>query len=192
MTFGEWRLLEIGPDIPEDDAVLEMGDPVTVEDSNRYMPAPPELATATIKGKIFKDLLEFELNRTFSQDAFDHSGGWLIGLSVLHVSLDLSAAYGERVFEMRLKSNREIVEEEQVLTVVSCNRSFDPTDALCGTPGIEAVELLHCPEGAARTGREFLQWALSAEIEMLQSGPDLVDRWGTELWPHAYYIQPVW
>lgn len=174
------------------DAVLEEGDSVTVEDSYRYMPAPPELATATIKGGAFKNLLEFELNRTFSRDAFDHSGGWLIGLSGLQITLDLSAQYGERVLEIRLKSNGELVDEDQVLTVVSCKRSFDPGDALCGIRGFDQIELLENPEGGPWTAREFLQWTLKEGVDLPKDGPDLTDRSGTELWPQASYIQPIW
>ncbi len=174
------------------DAVLEAGDPVTVEDSYRYLPIPPELATATVRAEKFRELLEFELERTFARDPFQHSGGWLVGLGGLHVTIDLAADYGARVLEMKLQPGGEVITPGRELTVVSCSRAFDPADALCGIRGFEDIAPLAAPGGGAWTARDFLQWSLAHGARMPAPDSAVTDVSGTPLWPLAPWVQPLW
>ncbi len=173
------------------DAVVPAGQGVTVEDSYRYLPVPPVLARGVITGKSLRALLEFELSRSFSVDAFDHSGGWLMGLSGVALKLDLNADNGHRILHMRRVDDASLITDTDELTVVSCLRPFDPSDALCGNRGFADIQELESPWGTEWPAREFLQWRIE------QGGPvptlehQIIDVSGTRLWPESDYVQPL-
>ena len=175
------------------DAVIAEGDTLTVEDSYHYLPVPPLLARGTIRGQALRELIEFELGRTFSKDAFDHSGGWLMGLSGVKLTLDLGADEGRRVIAMKRADDGTAIAAEDRLSVVSCLRSFDPSDALCGNRGFEDIEELESPSGSAWTAREFLQWLIGQERSAVPAGDgSIIDVSGKTVWPEAPFIQPLW
>ncbi|MEH6581612.1 MAG: bifunctional metallophosphatase/5'-nucleotidase [Halioglobus sp.] len=173
------------------DAVVPAGEPMTVEDTYRYLPVPPVLARGVITGKALRELLEFEINRSFSADAFDHSGGWLLGLSGVALTLDLTAVNGHRVLSMQREGDATIITDADELSVVSCQRPFDASDALCGNRGFDNIQTLESPWGTEWTAREFLQWRIKHGGEPLALDRLITDVSGTLLWPESDYIQPL-
>ncbi|MBK6738008.1 MAG: 5'-nucleotidase C-terminal domain-containing protein [Haliea sp.] len=73
------------------DAVVPQGDPITLENLYRYLPVPATLARGNITGKNLKALFEKELSSVFSEDAFQHEGGWFLGISGLQLQVDLES-----------------------------------------------------------------------------------------------------
>jgi len=79
------------------DAVVPQGEAITLESLYRYLPVPATLARGSTTGKNLKALFEKELSRVFSEDAFQHNGGWFLGVSGLQLQVDLDRADGQRV-----------------------------------------------------------------------------------------------
>ncbi|MBT4522324.1 MAG: hypothetical protein HOC23_20180 [Halieaceae bacterium] len=173
------------------DAVVEEGSALTLEELYRYLPVPPHLAKARVRGDVLRRVFETELTRAFSKDAFAHSGGWFMGVAGLDLDVDLSRKDGDRVLHIyRAGSEREINPEEY-LTVISCSRPYDEAGVLCSNGGFEDVTVLPSPTASEWTPLEFARYAL------LQGGIDgegtgrVRDISATPVWPTAQFMQPL-
>lgn len=172
------------------DAVVPQGDPVTLENLYRYLPVPATLAKGNITGRNLRALFEKELSSAFSADAFQHEGGWFLGVSGLDLQVDLERADGQRVVSMRrAKDGAEILMDE-ILSIASCVRPFDEPGVLCSGEGFTEVEPLFGPAGKAWTPLQFLRNRLEDGSPQSRSG-HVSDLSHTPVWPTAEFIQPL-
>jgi S-sulfosulfanyl-L-cysteine sulfohydrolase len=180
------------------DAVVPAGHPMTLEQAYRYLPAPPTLARGTITAGRLRELFEGELTRVFSSDAFNQSGGWFMGVSGITLQLDLSAADGSKVLEMRrlsdgssLWAEGSLLQDEDTLSVLSCLRPFDADDELCGNGGFTDIQSMESPAGNSWAGVEFLSWVMSQEQPENTLHRAISDVSATPFWPESEFVQPL-
>jgi 2',3'-cyclic-nucleotide 2'-phosphodiesterase (5'-nucleotidase family) len=165
---------------------------ITLEQIYRYLPIAPSIATGKIRGETLRGILELELTRIFSEDPFQHSGGWFGGFSGLDVEVDLTRGDGERIQRMSLMGSAESIGDDEVLTVASCIRPFDDDDIMCSNPGYSDISEIENPAtGRAWTPLEFLVDAFETGAAPVPSNSRVVDRGGEALWPEGPYIQPL-
>ena len=165
---------------------------ITLEQLFRYLPVAPTLAVGEIRGGDLEDVLETELTRVFSPDAFAHSGGWFLGVAGLEIDMDLTRADGERILSMRGADSGDVVEDDDVLSVVSCVRPFDDEGTMCSNGGFDAVEAFeNSATGRAWTPPEILLHALEAGEAATPARPRITDRGGSQQWPIARFVQPL-
>ena len=172
------------------DAVVPQGDPVTLENLYRYLPVPATLARGNITGKNLRALFEKELSSAFSADAFQHEGGWFLGVSGLQLQVDLDRADGQRVISMRRAREQTEILMDEILSVASCVRPFDKPGVLCSGEGFTEVEPLFEPAGKEWTPLQFLRNRLEERSPQIRSG-HVSDLSHTPIWPTAEFIQPL-
>jgi 2',3'-cyclic-nucleotide 2'-phosphodiesterase (5'-nucleotidase family) len=174
------------------DAVVPAGFPMTLEESYRYLPVPPTLARGTMTAARLRALLEQELTRVFSHDAFSHNGGWMMGVSGIDLSLDLDGEDGHKILEMRRAADGSVLSGEESLSVISCLRPFDADDALCGNSGFTDIQGLQSPDGKEHwTPVEFLRWSLNNEQQAIAPAASISDTSETRFWPETHFVQPL-
>lgn len=165
---------------------------ITLEQIYRYLPIAPMIATGTIRGETLRGILELELTRIFSEDPFQHSGGWFGGFSGLDVEVDLTRGDGERIQRMSLMGSPEQIGDDDVLTVASCVRPFDDDDIMCSNPGYSDISEIENPTtGRSWTPLEFLVDAFETGAAPVPPNSRVTDRGGQMLWPEDLYIQPL-
>lgn len=172
------------------DAVVPQGDPITLENLYRYLPVPATLARGNITGKNLKALFENELSSVFSEDAFQHEGGWFLGISGLQLQVDLDRADGQRVISMHRAKAQTEIRMDEILSVASCVRPFDKSGVLCSGEGFTDVEPLFDPAGETWTPLQFLRKGLEERAPQLHRG-QVSDLSHTPTWPTAELIQPL-
>lgn len=172
------------------DAVVSPGDAITLEMLYRFLPVPATLAKGNITAAKLKALFEKELTRVFSGDAFQHSGGWFLGVSGLDVQVDLARGDGERVISMRRAPDGREIPADEVLTVASCVRPFDKPGVLCSGEGFTDIEVLLDAHGKEWTPLRFLRERLAAKSAQPPSGR-VSDVSNTPIWPVAEFMQPL-
>jgi len=173
------------------DAVVEAGDSLTLEHLYRYLPVPPTLARARISGQNLKAVLETELTRVFSGDAFQHSGGWLMGVGGLNIDVDTSRGQNDRVINMFHADSGEKIGPAELLSVVSCTRPFDDEGVLCSNHGFLDVEPLEGPAGKGWTPLEFLRYRLESKPILEKRIGQVKDLSNPTEWPVGKYMQPL-
>ncbi len=166
---------------------------VTLEQVYRYLPIAPSLATGEIRGVDLREILEVELTRVFSPNAFEHSGGWLGGFGGLEIDVDLLQPDGHRVKAIRMSDTQQPLADDDVVTVVSCVRPFDDDGVMCSNPNFRSIRPLDNPStGRAWTPLELLVEAFATgETKHAQPLARVRDLGDLELWPDAPYIQPL-
>jgi len=173
------------------DAVIPKGEDITLEDLYRYLPVPPVLSRGNITGQNLKKVFETELTRVFSGDAFEHSGGWLLGISGVDLVVDLKRDAGKRVISMQRSGGGGAIGPEDILTVVSCSRPFDDPGVMCSNGGFTEVEELDSPWGGSWAPLELLRYSLE-KAALTSSMPGTVeDLSATEQWPQSPFMQPL-
>ena len=173
------------------DTVIPANTKITLEQLYRYLPVPPELSKGTVSGKNLKAVFETELMRVFSADAFKHSGGWLMGVSGIDLTLDLSQAEGNRVLAMARSDDKSEILPDDTLTVVSCTRPFDADDVMCSNPGFASVEKLPGPNGEPWTPMLLLRHTLENNLSEIRTQLHVHDNSQMPAWPRAPYLQPL-
>ncbi len=173
------------------DSVIAANSDITLEQLYRYLPVPPQLAKGTITGKNLKAVFETELMRVFSADAFEHSGGWLMGVSGLNLTVDLSQVEGQRVIAIARSTDNSPIAPDDILTVVSCTRPFDDSDVMCSNPGFESTEQLPGPSGDGWTPLQLLRHTMGTGTLPVRSQQHILDKSKTPTWPGATYLQPL-
>ncbi|MBE9539434.1 MAG: 5'-nucleotidase C-terminal domain-containing protein, partial [Proteobacteria bacterium] len=173
------------------DTVIPANTEITLEQLYRYLPVPPELSKGTVSGKNLKLVFETELARVFSTDAFEHSGGWLMGVSGIDLTLDLSRDKGKRVLAMARSGDMSEILPDDILTVVSCTRPFDDDDVMCSNPGFASVEKLPGPDGEHWTPMALLRHTLQNDLPDNRTQLHFHDNSLTPAWPKSPYLQPL-
>lgn len=174
--------------ILEDDVVAD--GTITLEDAYRFLPAPYTLSTGRIDGATLEDIVESNLTKVFSRDAFSQGGGWVDGFSGLAGIVDMTGADGARV--VALSAGGGDLDRVRRYTVTGASRPMDDDDVLSSYDGFTDVE----PLVNSRTGNPWTPVDLL--VEALGDGPldpgpaALTDSSGTALWPEGLWVQPVW
>jgi 2',3'-cyclic-nucleotide 2'-phosphodiesterase (5'-nucleotidase family) len=195
---------------------------ITVEDAYRFFPVVYSLATGEVTGARLREILEEALADVYSHDPrrrcryrgtparalrrgceqpfangsvdqpFRQRGGWMLGMSGVAVTLDLTRPDGERITALQLTDSGNPVGAETMLTVAGCTRPLDAADQLCSYPGVSNVRPFTNPAtGQAWTPVDFLVDALSVGPVPAASRRDLVDVSGTAAWPVSPFVQPL-
>jgi 2',3'-cyclic-nucleotide 2'-phosphodiesterase (5'-nucleotidase family) len=165
---------------------------VTLEQLYRILPASPNVATGRITGRALKEIIEVELMRVFSEDPFEHSGGWFGSMGGLELDLDLSRSDGERVLAMRLTGSERPIAEDERVSVASCIRPFDDAGTMCGNPGFDEV----APFVDERTGKPWtpflaLRRAFETGDALAKTTAHVADQGRVEQWPEGWAVQPI-
>lgn len=174
-----------------DSSVAAAGE-ITLEQLYRFLPIAPSLAVGVIRGEELRDILELELTRVFSADAFQHSGGWFGGFGGLEIEVDLTQPDGERIRRLHLSGSEEPISDDAILTVASCVRPFEEDDTMCSNPGYrEVTELENPATGRAWSPLELLTHAFETGAVPVTPSSRVEDRGGLALWPQGRFIQPL-
>lgn len=164
---------------------------ITLEDAYRYFPIAYSLATAETDGANLRAIIEASLTAVYSPDAFRQFGGWMPGLSGVHVELDLSRPDGARIVSLQHADGRPILPTDR-LTASGCRRPIDALGSLCSYPGFSNIEPLINPHtGQAYTVVDFLVTALAQGPLAEDTRQDLLDLNATPVWPATPYVQPL-
>jgi 2',3'-cyclic-nucleotide 2'-phosphodiesterase (5'-nucleotidase family) len=165
---------------------------ITLEQLYRFLPVSPSLAVGEVRGADLRAVVEEEVARVFSDDPFEHSGGWLGGFGGIDAELDLSKPAGERVRELRLRDSGRPIRDDETLSVASCVRPFDDAGTMCDHPVFEAIRELRNPEtGRAWTPLELMIHAFESGTLPTAPGSSVTESAGVALWPEAAFIQPL-
>jgi hypothetical protein len=171
------------------------GGGITIEQIYRYLPIAPTLAVGEIRGADLREILEVELVRVFSPDAFEHSGGWLGSFGGLDIDVDLLNPDGHRIRHIRLEGESEPIRDGDVLTVASCVRPFDEEGVMCSNPNFHHIhELKNSVTGRSWTPLELLIDAFASGRVYAAAAARtarITDHSGQPQWPEAPYIQPL-
>lgn len=166
---------------------------VTVEDLYRLFPVPYTLARAQIPVADLSAIIETQLTRVFSPDAFQHSGGWLEGYAGLDLDVDLSATDGARIQAMRNPDTGEAYVPDASLSVAGCVRPVELPGTLCSYPGFAQVQALIDPQtGQPWTPVDFAAHALGAGLLGDAAQVHIHDLSQTPRWPQSAFVQPLW
>lgn len=76
--------------------------PIKLEDLYHYMPVGAQIAKVSITGQTLKNQLEGSADGSFNPDIFAWTGGWLNGYSGLRFDLDVYAARGSRIQNLKI------------------------------------------------------------------------------------------
>ncbi len=165
---------------------------VTIEDIYRLLPMSVTLVTASVSGARLREIIEQALTDVFSPDFFRHSGGWMGGLGGLEVELDLSRPDGARVLSLRLTDTGAVIEDGDMISVVSCQRPFDDSDVLCSKGGFVDIKPLKNPlTGDPWTPVEMLINAYESGHVRVPAPPAVHDHSGLTQWPENPLFQPI-
>ena len=164
---------------------------ITLEELYRILPASPQVAVGEITGRELKQVIEGELSRVFSDNPFEHSGGWFGSLGGVEIDVDLSRADGERVLSIRLLGAQDPLAEDDRVSVASCLRPFDDEGTMCGNPGFEGVTpLLEEASGTPWTPFLALRRAFESGTANTKTTARATDRSDVEQWPAGWAVQP--
>jgi len=176
-----------------EDNTIATGD-ITLEDVYRFFPTPFTVSTATITGARMKEMVEENLTRVFSINAFNHQGGWVDGFQGLDISANLAAADGRRVNDIYLSGSAIPIADGDILTIAGCQKPFElGTAVMCGYDGfIDAMPLSNPATNSSWTAIDI--FVHGVQNNMLSSVPRsyFVDTNSTMFWPHVEYIQPLY
>lgn len=116
--------------------------PITVDDVYAWFPVNPALRTGKVTTQMILDRWEDMLERVFSADAFNQSGGWLDRPSKgFKAVIESKGKPGARVVKLEIagktayERGKGIVNDGPWL-MASCGREGDPPDSLCFMPKI--------------------------------------------------------
>ena len=165
---------------------------ITLEQLYRILPATPDAATGTVTGRALKEVVEMELSRVFSEDPFEHNGGWFGSIGGVELDLDLSRPDGERVLAMRLTESQLPLAEDDRVTVASCVRPFDDAGTLCGNAGFDdVVPLIDEQTGKPWNPFSALRHAFETGDAMAETTARVTDRGRVVQWPVGWAVQPL-
>ena len=175
----------------EDAAVADGA--VTVEDLYRLFPVPYTLGRAQVSGATLASIIETQLSRVFSADAFMHSGGWFEGYAGLAMEVDLSGEDGSRVRSLRSITSGEDIAPDRVLDIAGCLRPVELPGTLCSYPGFIDVQSLVNPDtGSSWTPVDFAAYAIESGLLGEAGNGYIQDVSETPRWPQAPFVQPLW
>lgn len=166
---------------------------ITLEDAYRFIPMLYGIATATTSGARLKEIVEEQLTKTYSSDAFNHTGGWNYGFSGLDMDLDLAGGDGSRIRQLAYSDTGAPVGDTDTVTVTGCQRlPLESGGTLCAYDGFDNITSYTGLLAADETVT-----ALDLFVDMLASNTfngnrsDISDANNTPRWPDSDFIQPL-
>jgi len=175
--------------ISEESVVIDGN--VSIEDVYRFLPSTNFVATGQIRGKNLKTFIEGELVTVLSNDAFNHSGGWFVGFSGLHVSIDSGAPDFQRLRSIALLDGTTLQDEQAYSVVSSCVRPVEP-DEMTASTTMCGVALFENVAQTPITTADFLIQSLSKGVfESLEDNSTTTDLAAQPLWPQTPFVQPL-
>ena len=165
---------------------------ITLEDAYRLFPVVYLMASGTIDGAGLRSVVEDQLTNAFSNDVFNHTGGWTFGFSGLDIALDLSGKDGARISSINYSDSGEAVLDTDTVKVGGCLRSIDTPNRLCSIPGFSGVlPVLNPDDGQPLwTALDAFVYSLSSE-NFNGSRVSMTDDNATPRWPVDTFIQPL-
>ena len=166
---------------------------VTQEDVYRFFPVIYTHATASVTGQTLRGIMESGLTGTFSPTAWNQDGGWFDGFSGLHATLNLRAAAGARVSELRLGgATGPLIQNADVLTIAGCQRPTEVSDVLCSYSGFtNKFSYVNPATGLPWTVVDMFTNQLAQGTVPASTRRDLADTGGLPRWPVAPFLQPL-
>lgn len=175
-----------------EDGVTVAEGAITLEDVYRFFPMSFPMYSGTITGENLKKLLEKGLVQAFSHDHFNHSGGWLGGMSGLAITVDLTQPDGQKVVQIRDADTDQVIGPTDVVSVSSCRRPLEAADRMCDFAGFTQIK----PVIDVSTGKQIN--AIDSLLETLAVAPlsggdrvNITDLSQTPVWPNAVFVQPL-
>ena len=181
-----------GTGVPLEDNTVSSGD-VSWDDVYRFFPVVYTHATASVTGQNLRGIIESSLTAVFSPQAWSQGGGWVDGFSGVNAKIDLKAADGARVSELRLgNATGPQVQSTDVFTIAGCQRPSEAADILCSYSGFTNKQSFTNPATS-------LPWTVvDLFADLLAQGPvaastrrDLADTSTLPRWPVSPFVQPL-
>ena len=167
---------------------------ITMEDAFRFFPMLYAVATGQVTGARLKEVIEEQLTRTYSSDAFNHIGGWNYGFSGLDMTLDLAAGDGQRIKTLSYSGTTAPVGDADQISITGCQRlPIEFAGTLCAYEGFTNVEPytgIFLPVGEELTALDLFVAALGSHT-FDGSRHNITDLNNTPMWPASDSIQPL-
>jgi S-sulfosulfanyl-L-cysteine sulfohydrolase len=106
---------------------------ITEESLFNIFPMEANIKIGTLTGKQLRDFWENSLEDVFAADAYGQRGGWGARPSGMTVRVRLGAPKGNRIVWMKVGD--ELVKDDRLYTVASCDRPGDAAETLCRFEG---------------------------------------------------------
>ena len=135
--------------------------PITLDDVFSWFPVNPPLRTGKVTTRQILTRWEDMLNRLFSTDAFEQSGGWVDRPSAqFKAVIQSKGKSGERVESLEIGGKRIYERGKGILhdgpwTIAACAREGDPPDSICYIPKVAEPKTL--PARGRTTIIEYLK-----------------------------------
>lgn len=174
------------------DSVIQKGGDITLEHLYRIDPSPAILAMGEIRAHDLRAIFEVELERIYSEDAFKHRGGWFFGISGMTLTVNLNQPAGSRVIEMRDSDDGHLIQDNEVLSVVACQRPLDDSATLCRHGGFLNTKKLPGVNGNTWTAMQLLRKVLETQRPLqIDESTRVIDQSPTPMWPQSDLIQAI-
>jgi len=121
--------------------------PIRESDLWNAYPIVGMVKVGKVTGKQLREFWERETEHVYASDPSQLFGGWLPRPSGMTVKFAAHAPSGHRVKEIRV--NGELVRDNEVYSVASCDREGDPPDTICRIPHAQGVHVLDFDEHEA-------------------------------------------
>ena len=161
---------------------------ITIEDLYRFFPVTFSLATGKVTGSRLKEIIEDNLEKVFTTDIHQQSGGWFDGWSGLEMSLNLKDQKGQRVKEIYAGS--KYITDSSIISVTGCRRPMDAEDVLCSYSGFTEVKAILNSSGEEISNIDLLEEAFASGAHFNER-KSINDLSGTEFWPLNPFVQPI-
>lgn len=117
-----------------------MPGPIRESDLWNAYPIVGMVKVGKVTGRQLREFWEHETEHVYASDPAQLFGGWLPRPSGMTVKFVAHAPVGHRVKEIRV--NGELIRDNEVYSVTSCDREGDPPDAICRIPHATDVRVL--------------------------------------------------
>lgn len=93
------------------------------------LPVDSNVRTGKVTGAQLRQWLEKELNNVFAAEASKRFGGWMVKFKGMQVRFNAFGDEGQRLQSVKVRG--KALKDEQVYSVLACEREGDPPDMLC-------------------------------------------------------------
>lgn len=166
---------------------------ITVEDIYRFYPVFYTLATAQTTGSNLKLILEKLLKGTFSQTAFNQSGGWVDGFSGIDATVNLDNPDDSKVISMFYRGTTNPINPTDNISVIGCVRPNDASDVLCSHTGFTGkADYINPANSQPYTAIQLLEEYLETNIFNVDNAHHITDLSGQSQYYQNPFVQPVY
>lgn len=166
---------------------------ITLEDVYRFFPVPYNIATGSVKGARFREIMEQNLTEVFSADAFHHAGGWANGYAGLNITLNLTGTDGSKITKLALLGAATDISATDDLMVTGCQRPFEiNATTLCSYTGFTNVlPLQNATTGSAWSIPDLFVYGITNGLIPSVARVSIQDTSNALLWPKGSFLQPI-